>query len=220
MKRILLYAGIGVISFVVSLVGLYFAMPLLQPDEVEMTRRQIDSLASLRSMTDSSDIVLLDTLADAEPLVLLTGEESADLDTLNVIPIEEHPRYAALTDSLTQARAAHQRLASLEAELRQRIAALEEDLATAGIARAEASEVSSALSRLEEDELGGILGALEDRAVRVVYDEASPRNRTKILRSLPPQRAASLVQRMLANDGSGSKVVPTGASSDFSPSAP
>src|SRR5690625_3204509 len=135
MKRILLYAGIGVISFVVSLVGLYIAMPLLQPDEVEMTRRQIDSLASLRSMTDSSDIVLLDTLADAEPLVLLTGEASADLDTLNVIPIEDHPRYAALTDSLTQARAAHQLVASPAAVLRPRIAARDARLCNSCIGR-------------------------------------------------------------------------------------
>ena len=235
MKRILLYVGVGLFSFAASLAGLYFAMPLLQPDEVESTRRQIDSLASLRlmtegsmadgsmtehSMTDSSGsaIVLRDTLSDAEPLVLLGGTHTAGLDTLNVVPIEEHPSYAALIDSLVQARADHQRLASLEANLRQRIAALEQDLQSAGIAQAEAGEVSAALARLEENELGGILDGLDDRSVRIVYDEASPRNRTKILRSLPPQRAAVIVQRMLANDGSTAKALPAGTSTDLSPS--
>jgi hypothetical protein len=200
MKRIALYIAIGLVSFVAGLIGLYLAMPYLQPDKVDAIRAELDSLYALRAdsllafdLPEEVDLVWSDSLAADS----LDGELTGPI----AIALEEHPRFVALMDSVAQLsalmKAAEDDRGRLLARLEDSDGATPAQTAAAGAASPDLAELAATLSRLEENELKPILDRVDDTTIRQLYDLSTGRNRTKILRSMNPDRAARLVQRMV-----------------------
>lgn len=200
MKRIALFIAITIVSFTVGLIGLYFAMPIIDPDGVEQTRSQIDSLLGLRAPSPI-DSVGADSLLPVPEALAFLDSLSAEPDSLHAVPVDDHPRFIAMTDSLTRLRV---QFASLDRErgtLLARIEALEADRATASQQSVDAAELSATLTRLEDEELRRILSLLDETSLTRLYNEATGRNKTRILAALPSERAARIVQRMMAGSG-------------------
>lgn len=196
MKKIALFAIVSIVSFVLGLGGLYVAMPYIQPDKVESARAGIDSLRALAADSLSiEDGLRVDVPVDMD-LVLA---DAADVDSLTPpgIPIDEHPRFLALTDSLLAIADISSRLRSENDRLIVRLTELEELASSRAVHSTDIAELTGTLSRLEDNELRSILERVDDATVARLYDEASGRNRTKIVRAMPADRAARLVQRMM-----------------------
>lgn len=202
MTRVLLYITIALVSFGAGLVAIYMAMPVINPDGVEALRSRMDSVlvaeAEMPAVAESDSIrkVLLDPSVSLDSLIVGS-------DSVRTIRLEDHPRYAALIDSLGASRARATRLDEERARLITRLEALESAQAEEGAQRQDAAELSATLTRLEDVELQSILVLLDEHALERLYDEASGRSRTRILAELPSDRAARLVQRMLASNNAG-----------------
>jgi hypothetical protein len=192
-KQIALIAGLVLVSFLAGLIALYFAMPLLQPEKVEAVRAELDSLRALAA----------DSLIAAAPIDVIVDldlvlADSADTDSTGpaAIALDEHPRFIALADSLARVHALAETTEQDRSRLLKRIEELEAESMSRTAVSADMTELSGTLTRLEENELRPILERLDDATVARLYQEASGRNRTKILRSMNADRAARLVQRM------------------------
>ncbi len=197
MKRIILFITIIVVSFAAGLVGIYFAMPVLDPDGVEQTRSRIDSLLAGTTIEPEDSLRAEIISLPIEPLAL-TDSLSASSDSVHAVPLDEHPRYLAILDSLNSTKADVARLDRERANLLTRLETLESERALTEEQRVEAADLSATLTRLEDQELRDILTLLDERALTSLYNEASGRSRTRILASLSSDRAARLVQRMMA----------------------
>ena len=66
--------------------------------------------------------------------------------------------------------------------------------------RAEATELSKTLVRLEDRELRQVLGELDLGTLEVLYGQVSLRNRIRLLQNMPPEKAASFIQQLTTND--------------------
>ena len=188
--KIIIAVVASIAFFALGLIGMYMAMPALAPDVVEETTARLDSLELARNppdpmtmpaaLTDSLGNVLLDSTAVAPPM--------AD-PSLNAA-------IAALRDSLQDI---HFRL-SIEQEtqklLQQRIGEMEARWEVLQKRFDEARQMSGTLVKLEDGELGTLLGKLDMGVIEAIYLEATARNRTRLLQMLPADKASLLVNKL------------------------
>ncbi len=156
--------------------GVYFGMPKIRPAYVEGLHVKFDSL---RALADTS-VIAVDSVATDTTL-----DETAMLD------------------SLSELRAQIARLEQQSAEIaasRERLSGTLDSLATTG---GEAAEIAATLSILEDDELAEVVNKLDDRVLRSLYVTASRKNKARLLKAMPPERAGKLI-RSLFDAGSRS----------------
>lgn len=207
MKKIFLALGISLMAFVVGLVGTYFALPTVAPEVIDQARQQTDS-AARRAAADSNPAPPDSTVTQAASAMRSPRDTlralpnipsdsrsqtpgSADTIRSQMAMIEElQDSVAVLNDSLSMLQSKTHGLESNLAQLRQRVKSLEST-------RAKAAEISKTLSRLENRELRAVLKELDMEIYEVLYAESSGRTRTRLLQSMPPQKAARLVDRMI-----------------------
>jgi hypothetical protein len=201
MKKALLYISVGILSFMIGLAGFYYAMPYLQPDTVESVRAELDSLRALRSDSLGLD---LDQLEDADMFADLVLADTVAIDSLTgdtlvtpTISVYEHPAYLALLDSLSGWKSQASLLKAEAAQIAGRLEQIESRIEVEVAAATDIADLTTTLSRLEDNELRPILERIDDATVARLYQEATGRNRTKIVRAMPSDRAARLVQRMM-----------------------
>ncbi len=206
MKKVLLFLALGLASFAVGLIGVYLAMPSLAPKVVESTQQRIDSLAAAsgKSLTDSSGIGA-PPLEAAGVLAIADTHSVTSIrtasDSTRYIPLDSARalirHLTALEDSLrhlsTDLRAADEHVAALQRQN----ATLKENLAALEVQRAQAVDLSSTLTDLDIRQLRPILEQLDVKVLTRLYDEASGRNRTRLMKALPPDRAARFINRLV-----------------------
>lgn len=66
--------------------------------------------------------------------------------------------------------------------------------------RAEATELSKTLIRLEDRELRKVLSELDLGTLEVLYGQVSLRNRIRLLQNMPPDKAAGFIQQLTSGD--------------------
>lgn len=183
MNRVVLAIAVGLGSFVLSMAGVYFALPMLAPHVVEAARTPADSLAA-DSLLAATDSLRTDTSA--------AGASAApDAGGGSLVAAED--TVAVLRRRLRQAEeAAAARRASVQAA--------EERLAVLRAQRAGASELSATLAELEDAELAAILRRLDLPILKRLYAEASSRNRKRLLKAMPADRAAHFVSQIVTAD--------------------
>ena len=182
MNKPLLALIVSVVFFVVGLTATYLAMPAIAPEKVDQVQSRLDSLAQLEASLTAADSLGTSTMmADS----MLTAD-SLQAPTLLV----------GLRDSLTML---HERLEEEQLQkdtLLMRIQTMEQRWVELAARYAEASQMSSTITKLEDKELAELLGKLEDDVLESMYIEASARNRARLLQMLPAEKAATLVHRL------------------------
>lgn len=206
MKKVLLFLALGLASFAMGLAGVYLAMPSLAPKVVETTQQRIDSLAAAsgKGLADTSatgasspQAAGVLSMADAPSISNLRNAS----DSTRYIPLDSAraliQRLAAFKDSLQHLTADLRAADEHAATLKQQNATLKEDVATLEVQRAQAVDLSKTLTDLDMRQLRPILEQLDMKVLTRLYDEASGRNRTRLMKALPPDRAAHFVNRLV-----------------------
>lgn len=186
MKKSLIVVGVGLIAFVLSLVGTYFAIPYIAPDIAAQAHRDGDSLAVPTQASQQQLMVLLDSLNTSDPHDLFAQRAVVERlrDSLTTI----HDSLDAVQNRSTTI------LMQIE-ELRERVSSLEE-------AQVKAAEISQTLSNLDEREMRAVLAPLDLDVYEALYAQTSGRKRTRLLQAMPPDKAAQLVDRIVAREDS------------------
>jgi hypothetical protein len=207
MKILIAVVG-SLVFFALGLIGTYMAMPALAPKVVEETTARLDSLYRLEH-PESLDLAhnppdpmpMPVALRDSVGNVLVDSLGNVLLDsTALAFPVSMDPAFdkviAALRDSLQDI---HFRL-SIEQEtqklLQQQIGEMEARWEVLQNRFDEARQMSGTLVKLEDGELGELLGKLDMGVIEAIYLEATARNRTRLLQMLPAEKASILVNKL------------------------
>lgn len=198
MKKVILLAVAGVLSFVAGTAGIYIAMPTIAPAVVDSTRIRLDSLGLL-PLKPELEQVARPTDVQSIQFDPSTGEAESDSTdslataTLPSVPTIEVP----LGDSLRRTTDILNNLKTDKAALLAQIEELTKRLNKLETQQADAAELSVSLSKLEDRQLTGILTDLDLNVVEMLYLEASVRDRPRLLQNLPPDRAARFVKTLV-----------------------
>jgi hypothetical protein len=194
MKKLILLAVVALVSFLIGTIGLYVAMPSLAPHVVDSTRVKLDSLGLIPSppadsLTALADSAMIDSLtADSSVIKPVDAISNADA-TLLII--------GQLSDSLMAAHHLAQNLTLENKTLRARMAELEKQLSGAGARSEQAAELSKIVTKLEDEQLSGVLAGVDLGVIEVLYQQSSARDRTRLLQNLAPERAAAFVKTIV-----------------------
>lgn len=200
MGRALLAVAIGILAFAGGLVGMYYAMPSLDPERVAETREYLDSLA------------LADTLEqlDSTRLALLKPPPVDLPDSLWDHLAARDAMIASLHDSIAALNQRIQDSAGDVTSLRQAIDAINARWDAMEARRAEAAQLSGTLTKLEDNELRDVLTQLDLAVLEQLYIESSKRNRARLLQNMDPSRAALVVRSLMdAPSGESPPVTPS-----------
>jgi len=181
MKKSLMVIGVGLLAFTVSLIGSYFAMPYIAPDVVAQSQ-PADSLASDSLDQRAKLMALIDSLNSGDPKALFAQQASVNQlrDSLTTVH-----------DSLSSVQSRTSTLQAQLDELQQRVSSLEST-------QAKAADISNTLTDLDLREMRAVLAPLNLNVYESLYAQTSGRNRTRLLQALPPDKAARLVDRIVA----------------------
>ncbi|GIV61223.1 MAG: hypothetical protein KatS3mg044_0089 [Rhodothermaceae bacterium] len=220
MNKIFALIGIVLVAFIIGFVAIYFAMPFVAPERYEETRHRLDSLRVQRELAALNDSALTALRLEALGVVNDSIDQKLSrLDAgLNDLASRYARRLASLSDSLRQAHEALQRANRIEQDLQLRVQQLDERLKALEARQLEARDLSAVLPKLEPAELTPILAQLDLGLLEMLFAESTTRNRTKILQSLPSDRAARLVRFMVQRDSTSGATQP--ASNEAPPGTP
>lgn len=178
MKKSLMAIGVGLLAFSISMVGAYFAMPFVAPDVAEQASAR-DSLAP-----DSLD-------EQAQLMALLDSMNTDDAEAL----FAEQATVRRLRDSLATL---HDSLQSRTTTLQAQLEALQQRVTTLEDTQAKAADISETLTDLDLREMRAVLAPLDLTIYEALYAQTAGRNRTRLLQAMPPDKAAQLVDRIVA----------------------
>jgi hypothetical protein len=208
-KRILIALGAAVVAFMVSFGGVYFALPHLdsvpQDEAVAVRPARTDEPLPLQAEAVSEPPPLLaarDTasrpLVESPPLTAelpALAQESAPAEPAP--PVVEPPS-TVLEDSVRVLLALIERTNQEKRTVEAELAGLRSRLQADEARKVEAAGLSSTLSRLEDRELQALLQQLDVRVLEILFVESSGRTRTRLLQSMPAERAARFVRNLVA----------------------
>ena len=164
--------------FVAGAAGTYFLMPVVAPEKVLQARHDLDSLNALLK-GDTLALAAADTPAPPAPADTAAADTTAG------------PAPAPAPDSARAAVAAAAVAASEPAP------AAPPDADQAGQAR----ELAAVMSKMEDKELRALVASLDGDVLRLLYREASSRNKTRLLQAIPPERAGEFVRGLIVPVG-------------------
>jgi len=206
MKKIILSLFLGFLAFVLGLVGVFMTMPQIAPERVEKAKAIADSLIMVDSLQHVSTPNRLKLASDAlqaesEPPPTFEEQVLAALglseDSLKAI-LQRAQEVDILQDSL---RYLHEQIQSLYQEkekVRKEIEWLKKkwDLTEEEMKRA--AELGNVLPKLDEKQLQQIVQNIDPKIFQQIYIQASNRNRLRLLKALPPEKARDFVENMVA----------------------
>lgn len=204
MKKALIAVGAVVGAFALGMAGVYFAMPMVSPQMVEKAQIRLDSLA----VADSLAIIADSLGVSPDSLMAMLPEpvaeaESAPVDTTNTNegaakePEETAALEVAIEDSLATLQQSIEALLQEKEAMLNQLKTLQEQSQTQKTAQAVAQELSATLAKLEDKELAGVVEQLDMAVLKILYKQASARNRTRLLQAMPPAVAATFVQSLV-----------------------
>ncbi|SMO59385.1 hypothetical protein [Fodinibius sediminis] len=168
-----LYTSFGVfVSFLVIMVAVYFLMPYINPEKGKSAENNNFQQTFTPIERNISAVDSLQNMTDSLRQVIETYRK-------------EETEYQGIIDSLNS------RLASSEEQ---------NDTLKARIPRVAAEnieEVSKSLLTLDEDQLTPIVNILKDDQLISLYNSASRMQRSKLLRSLEPEKAANILKQIM-----------------------
>jgi hypothetical protein len=170
--RLAITTLLALILFAAGAAGTYFLMPAIAPENVIVARRYQDSI---RAVMDSAN-------APIRTAALIPDTLRPSLaDTLTSQPGETiETQSPASPDAEPEAEAADaERLAEQQAQTER------------------ARELAGVLVKLEDSELRAIIAHLDPDVLQSVYQQASARGKTKLLQSIPPEKAALFVRALV-----------------------
>lgn len=182
MKKSLIVIGVGLLAFSISLIGTYFAMPYIAPDVVAEAQQESDSSATESFAPRHKLEALIDSLNTGNPNELFAEREMVNRlrDSLTTM----HDSLDAIQGRTTTIQA------QLD-ELRRRVSSLEET-------QVKAAEISKTLTDLDIREMRAVIAPLNLNVYEALYAQSTGRDRTKLLQAMPPDKAARLVDRVVA----------------------
>ncbi len=191
MKKALIAGGVSIAFFAVGLIATYFAMPAIAPELVASVQHRLDSLAMAQEAP----------IAGAMPADTL---QSLSMTDSTGAPIFAEPMpgiLAGLRDSLQKLQAYIDMEEAGKATLLARVQDMESRWEALESKYDEAKQMSSTISKMEDNELSALLSRLEDDVLESLYLEASARNRARLLQMLPADKAAILVDKLTDPSG-------------------
>ena len=194
MKKIALAVGLGVVFFLAGLIGTYYTLPIVAPDHVPDTVTSDSLNTAAPDSTQPFAAAQLDStaLTDSASTATIVDSLGISPDQLNDVPLVQQLRdsLSTLQDSLSTLTADSRALTEERDALQERVKSLESS-------QAKAADIGNTLTKLEDEELRAVLNELDMRVYEMLYNEVSGRNRARLLQSLPPDKAAQLVDRMI-----------------------
>ncbi len=221
MKKALIAVGAVVVGFAMGLAGVYFAMPVLSPATVERVQIHLDSFAAADSLArlaladsrglspdgtnrppDSLAVTLPDSLVRAQPDSLADAGSAQDTTrSADSLASDETTTATedetAIQDSLAVLQRTLEGLLKEKGMLLAQVEALQEQSQTQQTQQTAAQELSATLAKLEDKELAGVVEQLDMAVLKVLYTQASGRNRTRLLQAMRPEVAASFVNSLV-----------------------
>lgn len=190
MKKIFLAIGVGLIAFVVGLVGTYMALPMVAPG-IASTSAPADSTAAPASAPSDTDT--------PRPLPNGTAPDSAAASQMDR-PFASLEAVEGLRDSLALMHDSVQTLATTEETLTREVAELRDQVQSLQATQTKAAEMAKTLTKLEDEALQSVLQELDMPTFQMLYAESSGRSQARLLQALPPKRAARVVDSMMVSD--------------------
>jgi superfamily II DNA helicase RecQ len=84
--------------------------------------------------------------------------------------------------------------------LTREVDALRDQVQSLQATQAKAAEMAKTLTKLEDEALQSVLQELDMRIFQMLYAESTGRTQARLLQALPPERAARVVDSMMASD--------------------
>ncbi len=213
MKRALLLAAIGLFCFALGTAVIYFAMPSLSPDRVDGTRARLDSLGLLRAEADPVRPAAPDPpLPDATDSTTVADPFPTSQDIIQT-----------LEDSLNTIKNIVKSLQADTTVLNARVSSLVEQVGEMMSEDLEATDLSKSLAKLDAKQLSNILAGIDLETIRLLYEKASARERTRLLESMSPDQGARFVTTLVNGplpERSSEAEIPDGGSTRGAEEAP
>lgn len=200
MKKAIILAVAGILSFVGGTAGIYLAMPTIAPAVVDSTRVRLDSLGLLPlAPEDSVKRGLKPAAVTSIQFDPSTGPIAADsTDSLQTAARPtDSPLEIPLSDSLRRTTSLMNDLKTDKAALLAKVEELTKRLNKLEAQQTDAAELTKSLSKLDDRQLADILTDLDLNVVEILYLQASTRDRPRLLQNLPPDRAARFVKTLV-----------------------
>lgn len=200
MTKVIIAVFLGLLSFVGGIAALYVLMPKIAPERVEQTQHSLDSLnASLLDALRADSLAQADSvwLASNDPRLRSRVVPDTQLTAMQDSMLVMDTTVRTLTDSLRTLNGQLQSIQESQRQLLDQLQKLQEDWDALDAQREEAKNISATLFKLEERELRDIVQELDLDMFEMLYLQASNRNKTRLLQTMPAARAARFVQRLV-----------------------
>jgi len=173
-KKIGLWAGEFIGSFVVLLVLVYFLYPYINPKKAKKVRQQKSKIKRATFAPDKYNVNAVDSLNDQiklqkgiiDSLKKRTGHKQQVIDSLN------HLLKDVRTSMKKVSKQQHNDSVAVK-------------------------KASQSLLRLDQNSLGPIVNLLDDSKLVNLYKKANSRQREKLLKSLQPKKAAEILKKVM-----------------------
>lgn len=197
MKKVLVAVLAGLISFGAGLFGFFYVMPSIAPERTRVAEIYLDSLRVADSLAQVAAASAVETPLAAGPAPDSMAVPGDSLPSV-AASVEEGPAASAspgadvvIGDSL---RALMERVNTLSAEN----AALRRQVQQSPAAQwGGAAALSGTLTKLDDKELRAILQQLDADVLQQLYLNSSNKNQTRLLESMPADKAAAFVQNLM-----------------------
>jgi chaperonin cofactor prefoldin len=174
-KKIGIWAGGSIGLFIVLLILMYFLFPLLHPKKARGVKKQKQTNIKMATFNPVNH-----NLQAVDSLRQRIGFLHQKVDSL----AKSENRKQQVIDSLTQ-------VLQNRKEPVKKAAAKKQHHSTS------VKEASKSLLNLEENSLGPIVNLLNEDQLINLYKHGSTRQREKLLRTLDPKKAASILKRVM-----------------------
>lgn len=174
-KKIGLIAGGGLGSFIVLMVAVYFLFPVINPEKKEELKQLKPETQTSRFNPDKYGPEAVDSLETR------VQDLQTEVDSLQNL----EAGYLAQIDSLRNHIEQVEQQQQEEVEKQQKAAAQNIE------------EVSKSLLNLDEDSLVPIVNRLEDEQIIGLYRSGNNMQRSKLLQSLKPEKAATILKKVM-----------------------
>lgn len=201
LKSILIIAGASIASLLLATTGAYFVLPLVAPgvgDQPVTHRSKAVSSDSASTRVDTMTSAIDSTRGGRR--TTSDSSEAARDRSKSTSGNRAMAVQAALRDSIEDLKGRLENREKEVATLRADKKDLQTKLAAAERSEVKVTELSSALLDMRQRELAALLKNVEMTVLERLYQQASGGARTRLLRSMPPGRAANFVNKVVKAD--------------------
>ena len=192
MKKILLALVVSALSFGSGLAGMYFLVPTVAPDLAEVASP--DSLSHTEAPADTlASEAMQNAQAQEQTLPALMALLG---DSLAGSPVAQQDVFSTMQDSLQILKDSLRAIDTAYTMLQEETDGLVERVQAFESMQVQTEELSKTLTKMEDKELSAIVQQLNPEVLASLYEQASGRNRTRLLQALSPGQAAQFVHRL------------------------